>query len=481
MNERPNILLVTTDQQRFDTIHALGNTAIFTPHLDWLVDQGITYSRCYTDCPICMPARATIMTGRYGFSNNLTGNTGSVTPMAEHPTLAGILTNGGYQTRAQGKMHFHPLRANYGFEHMEILPDYYRYMAKHPHLGRPMNHGVGQNEMEPVFSTVDESASLTRWTVERSIDFLETRDESRPFFLWTSFAKPHPPFDCNEKYWHLYDGIDIPEPKYGDWSQRFDSIPAKYREPTLQLNRVHRFSEQQLHNTRRAYYACISQVDYNLGMLFARMREMDLFKNTWIIFTSDHGEMLGDHHLGAKSVFYEPSAHVPLLMRPPGEWDTDRRRGRMVNSLVCLADVLPTCLSIAGAEVPDGASIDGIDILGESDTNKHERLFGSCMDMHCIIEGQYKYLFAPEGGAEQLFDLVSDPYEQHELIAGGSHKEVADWMRDCMVDHLKKQEHPAVHDEKLVSTGPAPSQREVLTRLLWPGFHSPNVPTDVIH
>ena len=126
--DRPNLLLITTDQQRFDTIHAAGNGSIFTPHLNWLCDTGVRYTSAYADCPACAPSRATIMTGLHGHSHGQTGND-RTTPMAGRPTLPTLLTAAGYQTRAVGKMHFHPVRAHYGFEHMEILPDYYRQVA----------------------------------------------------------------------------------------------------------------------------------------------------------------------------------------------------------------------------------------------------------------------------------------------------------------------------------------------------------------
>ena len=151
--KKPNILLITTDQQRFDTLAALGNAHIYTPHLDWLCDEGIAFTRAYTDCPICMPARATLMTGRHGYSLGLTGNDTAVLPLAVNPTLPGLLTQAGYQTRAQGKMHFHPMRSNYGFEHMELPMDYYRECGRHPAEGLPKEHGVGENETTPVIST----------------------------------------------------------------------------------------------------------------------------------------------------------------------------------------------------------------------------------------------------------------------------------------------------------------------------------------
>ncbi|MFW6060420.1 MAG: sulfatase-like hydrolase/transferase [Phycisphaeraceae bacterium] len=476
----PNILLITTDQQRFDTIHRAGNPAIFTPHLNWLADTGVRFSRCYADSPICMASRATIMTGRHGFSNGMTDNAPDPVPMAAHPTLPGLLTKAGYQTRAIGKMHFHPARAHYGFEHMEILEDYYRQMAREGGPTRPMDHGIGQNEMEPVMATVEESRSLTRWTVERTVDFLDTRDPTRPFFVWTSFSKPHPPWDCDPKYWALYDGIDIPPPIYGDWSATPDAVPASLMTPTQRFNSADQFSPQQLRASRRAYYACITQIDYNLGYLFGRMRQLGLMENTWIIFTSDHGELLGDHWLGAKSVFLEGSAHVPMLIRLAAHVNRPSAlSGTVCDELVCLADLLPTCLGIAGVAPP--TQIDGLDLMrvqrGEA---RRDRLFGQQQHFFAVIEPQYKYHFAARDGAELLFDVKSDPYEQRELIRAGGHESQLARLRGELVDMLRKHLPEAARDGQPAPLPdqdalPAPRQRR------FPGFQTPHVSIDVLH
>ena len=488
MTARPNILLITTDQQRWDTIHAMGNQSIYTPHLDWLCDQGITFTNCYSDNPVCMPARATIMTGMHAYHHGLLGNSIGETPMNRFPTLPGLLTAGGYQTRAQGKMHFHPLRTNYGFEHMEILPDYYRTMAGHPERGVPMDHGIGQNEMDPVISTVSDTNSLTHWTVDRSIDFLETRDESRPFFLWTSFAKPHPPFDPVKSYWDLYDEITLPDPVYGNWSQDPDDVPAAYMQPTWVLNNVHRFSRERLTATRRAYYACISQIDYNLGLLFARMRELDLLQNTWIIFTADHGEMLGDHHMGAKSTFFEGSAHIPCIVKPPAsDFRTDEHRGVICRDLVCLADILPTCLDVARVKAPPLSQIDGINLLdGDVDQGEYrcletrDFLVGRCGGFHAVIADGHKYHFAEKGGAELLFDITSDPMETRDLLREGKGADIRDKLSGILHKRLAAQGHPSAGAGGLESSGDPPSEREARSGA-WPGFHSRGVPTDVLH
>lgn len=469
---RPNFLLITTDQQRFDTIGAAGNGSIWTPHLDWLCDTGIRFSRAYSDCPICAPARATIMTGLHAHTHGQLAN-GGLSPMSRFPTLPGLLTQAGYQTRAEGKMHFSPLRAHYGFEHMRLLPDYYREMSR---LGgpQPKEHGVGENEVVPVFTTTDETRTVTHWTVEKSIEFLETRDEDRPFFLWTSFSKPHPPFDAPLSYWHLYDGMELPEPLYGDWSQNVDKIPRGWLGPTRRLNHVDRLSPQQVMAMRRAYYACISHIDYNLGLLFARLREMGLLENTWIVFSSDHGDMQGDHHLGAKSVFLEGSSHVPFIVRPPSQGlKSDERAGTVDERLVCLADILPTFLSRCEVDLPE---TDGFDLMSSA---RRERLIGQCGDFHGVIEEQWKYHFSAAGGHELLFDVRNDRYEQQNLIE--STPAQAERLRAILAASLKERKHEAFAGGQLIATSQTPDESKQSAEA-WPGFHHRSDATcDLLH
>ena len=475
--KQPNILLITTDQQRFDTIAALGGTHLYTPHLDWLVDEGIAFTRAYSDCPICMPARATIMTGLHAHSHGLTGNNDSVLPLKCHPTLPGLLTAAGYQTRAQGKMHFEPMRANYGFEHMELPMDYYRERRR---LGgaQPKQHGVGENEITPVISTVHETESLTHWTVQRSIDFIETRDETRPFFLWTSFTKPHPPFDPCANYWALYANKNVPLPVHGDWSQSAADVPQGFMRPTYMLNNAWRADESQLLDAKRAYCACITQIDFQLGLLFARMRELDLLENTWIIFTSDHGDMQGDHCMGAKTVFFEGSAHIPLIIRPPaGSFERTPLAGRRVDDPVNLTDIMPTLLALAGIESPE--PVDGISLLDVIDGTVEKReLIGESENFWMVLSGQYKYTWAGDGGGELMFDLSTDPCEKHDLVRAGSHGELLDQMRAKLAAHLEKRNSDYVENGHL-KPGPAIAGPDAVAK--WPGFHSTVCPSDVLH
>jgi len=442
---QPNIILITTDQQRFDTIAALGNREIFTPHLDWLTRIGISYRNAYSDCPVCGPARATLMTGKHGYSLGHTSNNSLVSPMATMPSLPGELTKAGYQTRGIGKMHFQPVRANYGFEHLEILPDYYRWIKRQPGAPLPKMHGIGENEMQPTFSTCHESQTATAWTVDRGIDFLETRDPTRPYFLYLGFGKPHPPLDPPRSFWDIYDGIPMPDPWHGDYE-----VPAGYRVPTVMLNHVDQFTPAQSRNIRRAYYACISHIDYSLGRLFGRLRELGMQDNTLVVFTSDHGEMLGDHGLGAKSVFFEGSAHVPLIVaRLGGSLDADA--GRSDDRLACLADIMPTLLNAAGANLPE---MDGLDLLGDV---RRDSLVGESGPYFAAIADGAKAMWCQRGDASLAFDLESDPTESHALPAGDA----------------KGAQATAVLEEFIAARGVVAEPAPDLSRVApWPGLHT---------
>ncbi len=485
MSAKPNILLITTDQQRFDTIAALGNNEIYTPHLDWLIEGGVTFTRAYSDCPICMPARATIMTGKHSYTLGITGN-GTQYPLNDHLTLPQILTEAGYQTRAQGKMHFDPMRCNYGFEHMELTTDYYRECKDKGQGKLPRQHGVGENETVPVISTVDEQNSLTHWTVKRSVDFLETRDETRPFFMWTSFAKPHPPFDPCINYWNLYANQEVSSPVYGDWSQDLRAMPQGFLASTYTLNSTHRMSNDQLKNMKRAYYACITQIDYQLGMLFSRMREMGILEKTWIIFTSDHGEMLGDHRMGAKSVFLEGSAHIPLILRPPltdidGVYkpEPSRSRGIRISHLAQLTDIMPTILAAAGVEIPE--DIDGLDLMTfTTEQGADERIFfGECGDhQFAVMDKNFKYTVTAFGKEELLFDLVKDPMEQNNLAGKQEFCEIQQNLKTLLMTHIEKHNPRMFEHGELKNKGTIKSAADVAR---WPGLHSLHDESDLLH
>jgi arylsulfatase A-like enzyme len=477
MNKRPNILLITTDQQRYDTINVAGNPYIMTPNLNWLCDSGVRFTRAYSDCPVCMPARTTILNGKFGFNNAMVDNNDAADPIDPQLSTPGLLTRAGYQTRMVGKAHWPKFRRNYGFEHIEPCDDYYRYMKRHPEKGIPLDHGIGQNQMEPVISSVSESNSLTHWVIDRSVDFLETRDTSRPFFLWTSFTKPHPPFDCDIRYWNLYQNRTVPDPIYGDWSQRAEDVPEGFMRFIRSLNSCDRFSPETLRDMVRAYYACITQIDYNLGKLFARLRELGELDNTWIVFTSDHGELLGDHFLAAKFLALDASAKVPFIIRAPGAGEWSHLRGTCRDDLITLADLLPTFAGIGGvATLPE--NIDGRDIRGMVAGNvaPREEVCFQASEFNGLLVDNWKYLLAETTGDELLFNLADDPLEQRNLIT--SCPDAHQRMRGRLLGKLAARGAPCMQSGTFVPVGPPPYGN---LRGDWPGHQSIELPSDTLH
>lgn len=473
MPDQHHLLLITTDQQRFDTIAAAGCPWMRTPHLDWLCDTGIRFTRAYADCPVCIPSRYSIMTGRHAFRQQTDFNPWQPSGVDRGRTLPALLGAAGYQTRAVGKMHFAPERDHLGFQHMEILADYYRHAARRGL--RPMDTGLGQNEMHPAIATVHENDSLTRWVADRSVDFLETRDRSRPFFLWTSFSKPHPPFDPPMSHLSLYRDAEIPEPVRGDWSVEAGDVPAAMRRPMYSLNSVDRFSPPLVREMRRAYYALISHVDYTLGHLFGGLRELGLLDSTTIIFTSDHGDMLGDHHLGGKTVYCEGSSHVPMLVRPAPALRGRPTGASTCDTLACLTDVLPTLFGAAGIEIPAG--IDGRDLLADLHQGRgRTQLVGEYGGLLMAMDERYKYHWCSEGSVELLFDMRADPLERCDLIRSGGHQDVRDRLHRVLMDHLTSTGNPLIADGRMVVKPLKPLERGG-----WPGFHTLAQANEVCH
>ncbi len=429
MQDRPNILLVTTDQQRGDCM-GIERSAhpVMTPHMDQLAREGVRFDRAYSDCPSCIPARKTIMTGRAAYSHGVAKNAAVPMPEEPHLTLPGRLTTEGYQTHAAGKMHFHPSRARSGFERMRLHPDdYVNWLEKTPYAGTYRGHGLGGNEVYPTFSAQPAEYTHTHWIVEESIDFLRQRDPEAPFFMWTCFESPHTPYDPPESFVRYYDGVDIPKPVTGAWSASEDEVPH-----WMQVQRwMHKFDllpEHVVQSARKHYYAALTHVDYELGRLFGELKMQGLWENTIILFTSDHGDMLGDHGLFQKTCFYEPSARVPFVLRLPQHLQGGCTPGSSIHEAVQLADIYPTLLGLAGCsageEGRDGLNL--MSLLGQPLTQERW-VFGysNVQDgMYMATNGEWKYLYYVCEGREQLFHVDHDPAERDNLAGHAEHAEM---------------------------------------------------------
>lgn len=434
--QQPNILLITTDQQRWDCLGLNdSSTDLRTPICDQLAASGVNFSRAYSTCPVCIPARRSLLTGLHPHTHGLRGYRDGLE--WDPPfTLPGLLSRAGWHTALVGKLHLHPQRKRYGHEYMvrtespndrwdtpmQPVNDWADWLKERGVTDQPNNLGINGNGRVARPWDMEERYHHTSWLADRAVDFLvRYRDPSCPYYLHLSFWAPHPPLIPPQAYWDRYRGRHSRRPVMSDWTPLFENIPAGVADDSA----IGPFGEAEMHDAIAGYYGLINHIDDRIRHVLTRLFEYGsprAKEPTLIIFTSDHGEMLGDHHLWRKSLPYEGSAHVPLFVAwrnieglVPGPSD----------ELVCLEDVLATVLEACGQPIPDALAGDIestslMPILRGQTQKTRPRLFGECQSVgthHYVIEGRYKYIWYTRTNEEQLFDLVEDPSETSDLSA----------------------------------------------------------------
>jgi len=450
MAEKPNILLITSDQHRGDTLGCGGHPCVRTPHLDRLAYSGIRFTRAYSDCPVCMPARTTLITGLQAHRFGITRNSRSRIERDEARFLGSLIASEGYQTALVGKTHWlTPSGFDAGFE-MQHLLDRIRQDRKEG-IGRVTSRlsGIGANELHPSTTQFPPHLYEANMIVDKSIEFLQNREQSKPFFLWASFNDPHPPNDIHEPYYSMYDASPIPDPYIPEWLDT-DEEPIETFEHRVSWN-PGPMQPDELRKARAVYYGKITNMDHQLARLLGTLMRTFEWKNTWVIYTTDHGEHLGDRHDVGKTSFYEGSSNIPLIIRPPLELDIEP--GQVNNSLVQLADILPTLCGMAGVEPPD--DIQGKDLLPlmkGAEIKVRDCLHGKFGEtQHMFHDGRYKYLYFTSNGCEQLFDLENDPGEMRNLATSDS--ENCARLRKGLTEHLAAENSGDVVAGRLVNLG----------------------------
>lgn len=470
MSDRPNIILIQVDQWRADCLSIAGHPVVHTPTLDALALDGARFTRAYSSTPVCIPARAALMTGLTARSHGRVGYEDRV-PWNYRTTLAGEFTRHGFQTEAVGKLHVFPERACIGFEHV-VLHDGYglQWRKRHrdvgdvddylpwlrAHTSRPdvddFEHGIHCNSHVARPWPHAEYLHPTNWVTMHGIDFLRRRDTTRPFFLYLSYHRPHPPYDPPAWAFEQFLHHAMPPPPVGDWADRFEPWDDPFRADTIRGI----LRPEILQRARAGYYGHLAHIDQQINRFFWALRERDLWSNTWICFTSDHGELLGDHHLFRKSLPYEGSARVPLLLRGPISAGVGP--GTVSNAVAEQRDIMPTLLDAAGISAPTG--IDGRSLL-ECARNQaatvREYLHGETAthggSVQWLTDGHEKYIWFSDDGQEQLFDLKADPHELHDLNRSADAAvpaRLARW-RVRLVEMLTGSEEGFVCDGMLVS------------------------------
>ena len=435
----PNILFIFTDQQRYDSIAALGNPIIRTPAFDRLAREGTAFERCYTPSPVCVPARLSLVTGLQPHRTGTYDNA----PMTQGlPSFMERLAERGYQTHGVGKMHFTPDRRRmWGFESRDFSEegieddDFAQSLRAAGYNHVHDTNGVrGEYYYLPQPSQLPAHLHNSHWVADRSIDFLRRRDRSRPFFLWSSFIKPHPPFEVPTPWNKLYRGAEMLPP----------FRPEGYENLLTYWNHVqNRYKYRDagsdgflIRTMRAAYFAQVSFLDYNLGRILAALG--DEIDNTLIITSSDHGELLGDYGSFGKRSMLDAAARVPLIARWPGHFAPGAREATPTS----LIDLWPTFLTAAGNTdpAPDPESISLFDIAESRFPQRYvySQFSQKQLGLYLITDGRWKYSYSAPDRKEWLFDLYIDPHESHNLAYNLAYQHKTVELRQALLSRFER-------------------------------------------
>ncbi|WP_052020282.1 arylsulfatase [Paenibacillus pini] len=460
---------------RFDCLSIAGHPVVETPNLDELSRTGVRFDRAYSATPTCVPARAAIFTGQSQRTHGRVGYQDCV-PWNYTETLPGELAQAGYHTQCVGKMHVYPARNLMGFhnvvlhdgylhhnrnnhsipvrEHYDEVDDYLNWLRERVPGADMTDLGLDCNS-----STVARPWHLaemqhpTNWVVTESIDFLRRRDPSKPFFLWMSFVRPHPPFDPPQAYLDLYTDADIPMPPIGDWAMEVDDDQEGLN-PVTSKGIV---PKRRLKRAIAAYYALITHIDHQIGRFLQALSEYGETNNTIIMFTSDHGELLGDHNLFRKSLPYEGSTRVPFIVNDPGN-RLNLVKGKVCQEIVEMRDIMPSMLDAAGVPIPATVEGDSVWKLASSQATAISNEEGTAssnpdwraylhgeqtqgkLSNHWVTDGKEKFIWYSQSGAEQFFVLSQDPQELHNAIDDEDQQERVAYWRSVLIHELEGRE-----------------------------------------
>ena len=455
-DDRPNIILFTTDQHRGDHLGLAGHPVLETPNVDSFINEGAYFPNAYTEIPSTTGARRVLHGGQANYACGLIGYAG--TEWHERNTIAQVLADSGYHCINVGWRNMHPTRKLYGFH--TVIPhdlregndDYMDWL--HEQVGpeaMERGHGVDANGWLARPWHLEERLHPTVWTTDVSLAQIAKRDPTKPLFLWCSHLRPHSPYDPPQFYWDMYIDRELPPIPVGEWAGVHD-IPN----PGLARCAWHgRLTEEQNHRGRVGYMGTVTHIDYELGRMMemlARVGGADL-RNTMIVFTSDHGDMMGDHHLHRKCYAYEGSARIPFVIKYP------KGLGLPTGTFeqpVGLQDVMPTILECAGVDIPD--SVTGRSVLKairgeqwrEFFHGEHSPCYDMTQAMHYLTDGKEKYIWFPVTGDEQFFDLTENRLELLDLAKRPEHAQrVAVW-RQRLIDLLGKRADGFSDGQKLL-------------------------------
>ncbi len=437
-----NLLFITTDQQRWDSLPCYGLDFMQTPALDRLAADGLVFENCIVPAPLCVPCRAAILSGQYPSTTGVLGN-GHWLPDAV-PTWPSRLGEGGRRTAAIGKMHFNPWDDMGGFGERIIAEDKRHFYLPDDHVKFLQAHGMERfhTTAKPgYFETLQASVTprpkkfhIDGFVGDRAADWL-AQNGSEPFAVWASFPGPHDPYDPPEEMADLYYDAPIPDP-IGSFEELVHKPPAQRNNSRNHLSSsvyqldLSQATLEHYRKWRAHYYANITLIDEGIGKMLAALEAAGTLEDTLIVFTSDHGDALGDHGLAYKSFFYDSMVHVPLIVYGPGV-----PRGQRCASLVSTLDLVPLFYRACDVDPPD--TLQGEDLtalLQNPAASVRDAAFSENLGRAMVQTLQYKYAHYDDGSAE-LYDLEADPHEITNLAGDPRHAEAEHDLRGLLLDH----------------------------------------------
>ncbi len=436
----PNLLIVQTDQQSLWTLGAYGGTLVDTPNLDAVASGGARFGNFFVNSAVCTPSRGCMLTGRYPHCHGAYRNPIHIN--RDEVTLAHVLAQAGYDTAYMGKWHLDghsrpgdeivPRSRSMGFEDC-------RYMINRSHRKSVREAPDGTLEMS---SEVDAGQYMTDWLFDKSVDYLG-RDREKPFFLMVNLPDPHSPYRVREPYATMFDPADMPLPQ----SLREEgNLPSWVREAPLaakswwEVELAER--EKQLREIKAAYCGMVKCIDDNFGRMLECLEERGLAEDTIVVFTTDHGDYMGEHGLTGKNMGYEAVYRVPLLVRWPG----GIRPGTRMDRFVASVDLLPTILGlmdVAGSGREQGRDASAL-LRGEDPAWVDEAFYHHSRFGHAGIFTPEFELGLTRCGEHILFDRRHDPEQLVNLAEDSKHSEVLEELAERVVRHNAELDSPAM-------------------------------------
>lgn len=503
MPKQPNFLVIHTDQHRYDCVGiSERKTGIYTPYIDSIGYTGANFTCAYSTCPVCIPQRLTLLTGQLAETHGCYTNTG-IPYLPLETTLPSEMRKGGYQTALVGRtMHTYPFTAPYGFEYYlpgdpsseykNTTDPFFKYLRdNNPNdCGGYYGGGPVNNSREAGPFHLADHFHQTKWATNRALDFLENRDKSRPFMLFVGYYAPHSPHNPPAEFFNrYYFRNDLDKPAIADW----DVKPVNSGDPTSHYVEL---KGENWKMTQAGYYGNIAFADSQIGRLLSAVG-----RDTYVIFTSDHGDMLGDHYMYQKCRPYEGSAHIPFMIKGPGIKDS-----QTIDAPIGWHDIMPTILDLAGLPIPD--SVDGrsiVPLIMESrklDEPWRKYLYLNCVHFHmgavkarneskkpnlfdelasqALTDGKMKYIWHVTSGTEQLFDVEHDWNELHDLSQDPAYAdELAKW-RIVLIKQLEGRAEGYSDGHRLIP-GCKPEEynakfAEIVKKRKAEGFHQAYTP-----